>query len=126
MLWLFLGTDAKWSTWYAWLLGHNMDLWVLSLPLIGIPLMYSDRLISTAKSFRALLSATEGVGAIFMGLFVAVYVMGITQLPDYVVYHSEPTVRLVMSIVGLVLVALVIVAFIIGLVKKKGLQASAN
>ncbi len=126
VMWLFLGTDAKWSTWYAWLLGHNMDLWVLSLPLIGIPLMYSDFLISQAKSVSGLLCATEGVGAIFMGLFVSVYVAGITQLPDYVVYHSEPTVRLVMSIVGAVLVALAIVAFIIRLVKKNGLQASAN
>ncbi len=126
LLWLLLGTDAKWSTWYAWLLGHNMDLWVLFLPLIGIPLMFSDRLVSTVKSFRTLLYATEGVGAIFMGLFVGVYVAGITQLPDYVVYHSEPTVRLVMSIVGVVLIALVIVAFIIGLVKKKGLKAPVN
>jgi len=126
VLWLFLGTDGKWSTWYAWLLGHNMDLWLLSLPLIGIPMMYSDRVVSKAKNVRAWLSATEAVGATFMGLFVAVYVAGITQLPDYVVYHAEPNVRLVMSIVGAVLVVLVIVALIIGLIKKKGLQASAN
>jgi hypothetical protein len=119
MLWLFLGTDIKWSTWYAWLLGHNMDLWMLSLPLIGIPLMYSSRLIHTIKSFRAWLSATLGVGAIFMGLFVMVYVAGLTQLPDYVVYHSEPTVRLAMSLLGGLLVALIVVAFIIGVVKKK-------
>jgi hypothetical protein len=119
MLWLFLGTDIKWSTWYAWLLGHNMDLWMLSLPLIGIPLMYSSRLIHTIKSFRAWLSATVGVGAIFMGLFVMVYVAGLTQLPDYVVYHSEPTVRLAMSLLGGLLVALIVVAFIIGVVKKK-------
>jgi hypothetical protein len=125
VLWLFLGTDAKWSTWYAWLLGHNMDLWVLSIPLIGIPLMYK-RALSPTKSLRALLSVTEGVGAIFMGLFVAVYLAGLTQLPDYVVYHSEPTVRLVMSIVGAVLLALIIAALIIGLVKKKELQTSAN
>ena len=124
--WLFLGTDAKWSTWYAWLLGHNMDFWTLSLPLVGIPLMYSDRLVPTAKSFRALLSATVGVGAIFMGLFVSVYVAGITRLPDYVVFHSEPAVRLVMSVLGALLVALVVVAFIVGLVKKKAPQASAN
>lgn len=99
---------------------------MLSLPLIGIPLMYSDRLASTAKSVRALLAATQVVGAIFMGLFVAVYVAGITQLPKYVVYHSEPTVRLAMSIVGVGLVALLIVAFVVGLVKKKGLQASVS
>lgn len=43
VMWLFLGTDAKWSTWYAWFLGHNMDLWVLSLPLAGIPLLFSRK-----------------------------------------------------------------------------------
>jgi hypothetical protein len=43
VMWLFLGTDAKWSTWYAWLLGHNMDLWVLSLPLIGVPLIFGEK-----------------------------------------------------------------------------------
>ena len=40
VMWLLFGTDAKWSSWYAWFLGHNMDLWVLSLPLIGIPLLF--------------------------------------------------------------------------------------
>jgi hypothetical protein len=43
VMWLFLGTDAKWSTWYAWFLGHNMDLWALSLPLAGIPLLFSRK-----------------------------------------------------------------------------------
>jgi hypothetical protein len=42
VMWLFWGTVDKWSTWYAWFLGHNMDLWVLALPLAGIPLLFSD------------------------------------------------------------------------------------
>jgi hypothetical protein len=32
-----------WSVWYAWLLGHNLDLWALSLPLIGISLLFRNR-----------------------------------------------------------------------------------
>ena len=40
VMWLVFGTDAKWSSWYAWFLGHNMDLWVLSLPLVGLPLLF--------------------------------------------------------------------------------------
>ena len=40
VMWLFLGTDAKWSTWYAWFLGHNVELWMMSLPLVGIPLLF--------------------------------------------------------------------------------------
>lgn len=37
--WIFFGGDYIWSTWYAWFLGHNLDLWMLTLPLVGIPLM---------------------------------------------------------------------------------------
>ncbi len=46
VMWLTMGTkivngeDIKWSGWYAWFLGHNMDLWVLSLPLVGVPLLF--------------------------------------------------------------------------------------
>ncbi len=32
---IFAGTT--WNFWYAWFLGHNMDLWMLSLPLVGFP-----------------------------------------------------------------------------------------
>jgi len=118
--WLFLGTDAKWSTWYAWLLGHNMDLWLLSLPVVGIPLMFTDRIMKMAgKKLTVLLYAIESAGAIFIGLFAAVYVAGISRLRDYVVFHSEPTIRLIMSIIGALLVALIILAFVIGLIMKR-------
>ena len=43
VMWLFLGTDAKWSTWYAWFLGHNLELWMMSLPLVGIPLLFKKK-----------------------------------------------------------------------------------
>lgn len=32
-----------WNDWYAWFLGHNMDLWMLSLPLLGLPLIFSEK-----------------------------------------------------------------------------------
>jgi hypothetical protein len=43
--WIFFGGDYVWSSWYAWFLGHNLDLWMLTLPLFGVPLMFycSDR-----------------------------------------------------------------------------------
>jgi len=43
VMWLFLGTDAKWSTWYSWFLGHNMELWMISLPLVGVPLLFKKK-----------------------------------------------------------------------------------
>jgi len=120
VLWLFLGTDAKWSTWYAWLLGHNMDLWVLMLPLIGVPLIFTDRLMQlTSKQLTIFLYTIETAGAVFAGLFVTVYVAGLSQLPKYVVYHSEPALRFTMSIIGALLVALLILGLIIGLLMKR-------
>jgi hypothetical protein len=35
---LFAGN--VWNDWYAWFLGHNMDLWMLSLPMLGLPLIF--------------------------------------------------------------------------------------
>ncbi len=34
---------ANWNEWYAWILGHNLDLWMLSLPLVGLPLLFYSR-----------------------------------------------------------------------------------
>jgi hypothetical protein len=43
LTWIFFGGDYLWSDWYAWFLGHNLDLWMLSLPLLGLPLLFTDK-----------------------------------------------------------------------------------
>jgi hypothetical protein len=43
LTWIFFGGDYVWSAWYAWFLGHNMDLWMLSLPLVGLPLLFYNK-----------------------------------------------------------------------------------
>lgn len=40
LTWIFFGRPELWSEWYAWFLGHNLDLWMLSLPLVGLPLLF--------------------------------------------------------------------------------------
>lgn len=42
MTWIFFD---GWNQWYAWLLGHNLDLWMLSLPLLGLPLLFHKETI---------------------------------------------------------------------------------
>ena len=42
LTWIFFGGNYIWSDWYAWFLGHNLDLWMLSLPLLGLPLLFAD------------------------------------------------------------------------------------
>jgi hypothetical protein len=44
LTWIFFGGNHVWSLWYAWFLGHNLDLWMLSLPLLGIPLLFADQI----------------------------------------------------------------------------------
>ncbi len=39
LTWIFFG---GWNEWYAWFLGHNLDLWLLSLPLLGLPLLFDS------------------------------------------------------------------------------------
>ncbi len=37
--------NYPWSEqWDAWFLGHNLDLWMLSLPLLGLPLLFTNKL----------------------------------------------------------------------------------
>jgi hypothetical protein len=40
LTWIFFGGNHLWSDWYAWFLGHNLDLWMLALPLVGLPLLF--------------------------------------------------------------------------------------
>jgi len=41
--WIFFGIPELWSSWYAWLLGHNMDLWLMTAPLVGLPLLFERK-----------------------------------------------------------------------------------
>ena len=40
LMYIFLGPVGGWGTWYAWLLGHNLDLWAMALPFVGLPLLF--------------------------------------------------------------------------------------
>ncbi len=40
--WVILA-DIQWNDWYAMFLGHNLNLWMLTLPLVGLPLLFSNR-----------------------------------------------------------------------------------
>jgi hypothetical protein len=40
VMWIFLGSVGGWGTWYAWMMGHNLDLWAMSLPIAGVPLIF--------------------------------------------------------------------------------------
>jgi hypothetical protein len=110
--WVILAGD-QWNNWYAMFLGHNMDLWMLSLPLVALPMLYTSRAEGKEK---LLILATEGVGAVFIGVFLAAYLAGI---PTLAVYHSDPIVRAVLAIVGAIFLVLILVQIIIAVTHHK-------
>lgn len=118
LTWIFFGGDHVWSNWFAWLLGHNMDLWMLSLPLVGLPLLFSS------KKATAFLLTLEGTGAVFTGIFLAAYLGGLlaaylSGLPSTNVLHSEPIFRIPLAIIGVAFLIMVFTAVILAARTKK-------
>jgi hypothetical protein len=108
--WIFFGGNYLWSDWFAWFLGHNMDLWMLALPLAGVPLLFNG------KQIKKLLLATEGVGVVFTGIFLAAYLAG---LPTTNVLHSELAFRIPLAIFGLLLIVLVLSCIVTAKLRKE-------
>jgi len=118
LTWIFFGGDHVWSSWYAWLLGHNMDLWMLSLPLVGLPLLFNRRSIPMGlnQNHGKLLYATQGVGAVFVAVFLAAYLGG---LPSTDVLHSELAFRIPLIIFGAALLVLILASVIMAAYLRK-------
>lgn len=68
------------------------------------------------KQINAFLFAVQGVGAAFVGIFLAAYLAGI---PTTVVFHSEPAFRIPLTIFGVALLVMVVSAFILAALSKK-------
>jgi hypothetical protein len=65
------------------------------------------------------LFAVEGVGAIFVGIFLAAYLGGLFVVPQTTVFHSDPTVKLTLTILGVVLLVLVLVGVVLAVARRK-------
>jgi hypothetical protein len=73
----------------------------------------------TDKQLDGFLYAVEGVGALFISIFLTVYLLGLRDVPENVVYHSEPAFRMVLSIVGVIFIVLVLSAVVAAFVLKR-------
>jgi uncharacterized membrane protein YedE/YeeE len=82
-----------------------------------IPLGLSDKQTGT------FLFAVQGVSAVFVGLFLAAYLAG---LPTTAVYHSDPTVRFLLTIFGIAVLALILASIVVAALnkhkKRQGIQ----
>lgn len=62
------------------------------------------------------LFAVEGVGILFVGIFLVAYLGG---LPTTVVLHSESAFRIPLMVLGALLLVLVLVAIVLAVLLKK-------
>jgi Zn-dependent protease with chaperone function len=73
----------------------------------------------TDKQGSNFLFATQGVGAIFVGIFLAAYLGG---LPSTNVLHSEAAFRIPLTILGVVLLVLILATVIVAAFQRKNNQ----
>jgi Tfp pilus assembly protein PilN len=69
------------------------------------------------------LFVAQGIGAIFVGVFLAAYLSG---LPSTSVLHSEPAFRIPLYIFGVVLLVMMMVAAVLAVLSKKDQEAAVN
>jgi F0F1-type ATP synthase assembly protein I len=74
------------------------------------------RLRLNEKQINAFLFVTQGVGAVFVGVFLAAYLVG---LPTTDVFHSEPAFRIPLTVLGAVLLIMVLSASVLAVLSKK-------
>jgi len=68
------------------------------------------------KRITTFLYFLQGVGAIFVGVFLAAYLAG---LPTTAVYHSEPIVRSLLSVIGVLLLIFILAGLVLSLLIKR-------
>jgi hypothetical protein len=68
------------------------------------------------KQTRTFLFAVQGVGTVFVGLFLAAYLAG---LPSTAVYHSDPIVRLLLTGLGIALLALILATIVVAVINRR-------
>ncbi len=71
------------------------------------------------RSLSKFLFAVEGVGAVFVGIFLASYLGGLFVIPQTAVFHSEPTIRIALSVLGGALLMLILAGIVIAIIKRK-------
>jgi hypothetical protein len=70
-----------------------------------------------------LLFVVQGVGAIFVGVFLAAYLGG---LPSTAVLHSEPAFRILLYIFGVILLVMMLAGAVLAVLSKKYQEAAVN
>ena len=73
----------------------------------------------TDRQINILLFAVQGITTLFCSLFIIVYLLGLRDLPEIVVYHSEPMLRAALSILGVISLILIGVTIVLAFIIKR-------
>lgn len=73
----------------------------------------------TARQLNSFVLAVQGVTTIFSAIFLSVYLLGLRDLPENVVYHADPTFRTALSVFGVLSIVLIALAIILSFVVAK-------
>jgi hypothetical protein len=60
----------------------------------------------------------QGMASGFSSIFIVVYLLGLRDLPETVVYHSDPTFRTILSVFGVLSLLLMSIAIILSFIAK--------
>ena len=126
LLWTFFETPGGWSWWYAWFFNHNIDLWLLAAPLVGLPLIFlkkynvvsSEKNSMQSKALRlpSFLLLVQVIGAIYYGAFSASYILA---FPSKVLLGGQPVFKLLFMIFGTLYLVMVIAALCLNAMQHK-------
>ena len=76
----------------------------------------------TDKRTSTFLFATQGIGIVFVGIFLAAYLGG---LPSTNVLHSEPAFRIPLTILGIALLVLVLANVVLSVYRKRSSESAS-
>ena len=71
------------------------------------------------KRVTKFLFAVEAVGIVFIGVYLAAYLGGLFVLPQTTVFHSDPIVRLSLSVLGAIFLVLILCTVVLAFLKRK-------
>ncbi|HMK93908.1 MAG TPA: hypothetical protein VK536_00765 [Candidatus Limnocylindrales bacterium] len=77
-----------------------------------------------SKQITNLLLAVQGVGAVFVGIFLAAYLGGMFMTPSTTVLHSEPAFRIPLTVFGMMLLVLILATVVIAANSQKKTRKS--
>ncbi len=131
LLWFIFGSVGGWGSWYAWLLGHGyLDLWGLTLPFVGLPLLFytNNNTAQTTfnptqgslqplnrKQLTIFLFIIEGLGVTFYAILSAAYY---AVIPSTKVLTGEAIFHIPITIFGLLYFIATIIVVLVSITKK--------